>query len=89
MSSVMTAPQILNREFLEIRAKILEIAASFDRLDRSEGEVADDPRYCRIQEALDALRNSGDGDRAEQVQLIFSRQYEETWPQKFGMSTQR
>jgi hypothetical protein len=89
MSSVMTASQILNREFLEIRAKILEIAASFDRLDRSEGSIEDDPRFGRIQEALEVLRSSSDGDRAEQVQLIFSRQYEETWPQKFGMSTKR
>jgi len=88
MSSVMTAPQVLNREFLEIRAKILEIAASFDRLDRSEGSLEDDPRLQRIHEALDVLRD-GAGDRAEQVQLIFSRQYEETWPQKFGMSTKR
>ena len=88
MSSVMNAQQILNREFLEIRAKILEVAASFDRLDRSDGSIEDDPRWRRIHEALDALRDSG-GDRAEQVQLIFSRQYEETWPQKFGMSTKR
>jgi hypothetical protein len=88
MSSVMTASQVLNREFLEIRAKILEIAASFDRLDRSEGSVADDPRLRRIYEALDALRDSA-GDRAEQVQLIFSRQYEETWPEKFGLSTKK
>jgi hypothetical protein len=88
MSSVMTASQVLNREFLEIRAKILEIAASFDRLDRSEGSVTDDPRLRRIYEALDALRDSA-GDRAEQVQLIFSRQYEDTWPEKFGLSTKK
>jgi hypothetical protein len=88
MSTVMTAPQVLNREFLEIRAKILEIAASFDRLDRCEGSVEDDPRLRRIHEALDALRDST-GDRAEQVQLIFSRQYEESWPERFGMKTKR
>jgi len=88
MSSVMTAEQVLNREFLEIRAKILEIAASFDRLDRCEGSVADDPRLRRINEALASLQDSA-GDRAEQVQLIFSRQYDEAWPEKFGMSTKR
>jgi len=88
MSSVMTAPQVFNREFLEIRAKILEIAASFDRLDRCEGSVADDPRWRRIQEAIELLRHDA-GDRAEQVQLVFSRDYEETWPQKFGLDTRR
>jgi hypothetical protein len=88
MSSVMTAEQILNREFLEIRAKILEIAASLDRLERSEGSVEDDSRLRRIYEALDELHGDT-GDRAEQVQLIFSRQYEQTWPEKFGLKTAR
>jgi hypothetical protein len=88
MTTAMTAAEVLSREFLEIRAKILEIAASFDRLDRCEGCVDDDPRLRRIHEALDALRDAG-GDRAEQVQLIFSRQYEQTWPEKFGLTTKR
>ena len=30
----MNSEQILDREFLEIRAKILEVAAALDRLDR-------------------------------------------------------
>lgn len=88
MSSVMTASQVFDREFLEIRAKILELAASFDRLQRSQGSVEEDPRWLRIQEALAALRKS-EGDRAEQVQLIFSRKYEATWPQKFHLNTKR
>jgi hypothetical protein len=29
------ATEVLNREFLEIRAKLLEIAAALDRLDRA------------------------------------------------------
>jgi len=36
MTSPLAAPEVLNREFLEIRAKILEIPASLDRLDRAE-----------------------------------------------------
>lgn len=88
MSSVMTASQIFDREFLEVRAKILELAASFDRLQRSQGSVEEDPRWLRIQEALASLSKS-EGDRAEQVQLIFSRKYEATWPQKFNLNTKR
>jgi hypothetical protein len=34
------APEVLNREFLEVRAKILEIAAVLDRIDRAEGAVS-------------------------------------------------
>lgn len=85
---MMTAQQVLNREFLEIRAKILELAASFDRLERSEGSVTDDQRLERIHEALSVLGEGG-GGRAERVQLIFSRSYEEAWPEKYGLSTRK
>lgn len=84
----MTAQQVLNREFLEIRAKILELAASFDRLDRCDGTVADDPRLSRIREALHALERLDRG-RAEQVQMIFSQPYEENWPEKLGVPAKR
>jgi hypothetical protein len=80
----MTAPQVFNREFLEVRAKILELAASLDRLDRSEGAVADDPRMGRVREALQTLL-SETPDRAERVQLLFSREYDAAWRKKFGV----
>jgi hypothetical protein len=74
----LSAPEILNREFLETRCKILELAAAFDRLARAEGSVADDPRLVRLYEALRAVREL-DEDRAERVQMIFSRAYDEKW----------
>jgi len=75
------APEVLNREFLEIRARILQIAASLDRLDRAAGDAGDDPRIDRLQKALAVL--SGEGpDRAEQIQMTFSRQYEHDWRTK-------
>src|SRR5438105_3688541 len=37
MSSLLTAPEVLNREFLEIRSKILELAAALDRIARADG----------------------------------------------------
>jgi hypothetical protein len=82
--SPMTAPQVLNREFLELRAKILELAASLDRLDRSEGSADDDPRLLRVREGIEILL-SGRPDRAEQIQLLFSREYDEAWRQKLSM----
>ena len=84
MSGTMTAQQILNREYLEIRAKILELAAAFDRLERGEGSVSDDARIAKIHEALEVLRDDR-SDRAEQVQLIFSRQYHHEWPKEFEL----
>jgi hypothetical protein len=88
MSMPMTASQILDREFLEIRAKVLELAASFDRLHRAEGVVTGDPRLSLIHEAIDVLQSDAD-DRAEQVQLIFSLQYDDEWQKKFDLVSGR
>ncbi len=86
MSIPMTASQVLDREFLEIRAKVLELAASFDRLDRAEGVVVGDPRLSLIHEAIDVLQSDAD-DRAEQVQLIFSLHYDDDWQEKFDLAS--
>jgi hypothetical protein len=74
------------QEFLPLRAKILEIAAALDRLDRIGGATsAREPRVAKIRSAVEALL-SGESDRAEQVQLIFSRPYAENWRQEFQIS---
>ena len=83
--STLNANEILEREFLELRAKVLELAAAFDRLHRADGDVdPNDPRVARLHEGLKVLLQDGD-DRAEQVQLIFSREYEDDWREKFGL----
>ena len=78
----LTAPEVLSREFLEIRCKILDLAAALDRLARAEGSVADDPRLARLREALTVVLDEGD-DRAEQVQMVFSRPYDDAWQNAF------
>jgi hypothetical protein len=80
----MAAADLLNREFLEIRAKLLELAASLDRLDRAAGSVEGEPRMNSIRQALDVLLN-GNADHAEQIQLIFSRDYDDDWQQKLNI----
>ena len=79
---MLSAPEILNREFLEIRGKVLELAAALDRLERAEGSVADDVRLARLREALTVILEQPE-DRAEQVQMIFSRSYDDAWLEKF------
>jgi hypothetical protein len=76
----LTALETLNREFLEIRCRILDLAAMLDRLERSDDNVGDDPRLKRVHEALDVLKKVK-AERAEQVQLTFSRPYDEGWQQ--------
>ncbi len=82
------AAEVLNREFLEIRAKLLEIAAAQDRLDRAEGSVAEDPRLAGVQQALAVLQRRGEG-RVERIQLIFSREYDEDWQSALGLNANR
>jgi hypothetical protein len=84
MSTPMTAGEVLDREFLEIRAKILEVAAALDRLQRAEGSVADDPRLGRLRDGVQLLLEHP-ADRAEQVQLLFSRPYEDDWRETFEL----
>lgn len=85
MPRPLPAPQTLNREFLEIRAKILELAASLDRLDRGEGDVDADPRMKLVRGGLQILTDHADADRAERLQLLFSQPYEDGWRKKHGI----
>jgi hypothetical protein len=78
MATPLTAPEVLSREFLEIRCKILDLAAALDRLERADGSVAADPRLAGLRQALTVVLNQPQ-DRAEQVQMIFSRDYDAGW----------
>jgi hypothetical protein len=88
MLTTREAAAVLDREFLELRGKILEAAATLDRLDRApshhaHGE-APDRRLAQIRQALEALLEPGPG-RAETVQRIFSITYDPAWRQRFGI----
>jgi len=82
MPTPLTAAELLDREFLETRCKLLEVAAALDRLDRAEGSVGDDARRQKIQRALGILASDQD-NRAEQLQLLFSLDYDPAWRKKF------
>jgi hypothetical protein len=82
IQSPLTAAEVLEREFLNIRARILEVGAMLDRLERAEGDVRLDPRCQRIERALAVLAQHG-VPRAEQIQIIFSLPFEEDWQEQF------
>jgi|688.fasta_scaffold44823_3 hypothetical protein len=73
-----TGSQILDDRHLEIRARILELAAEFDRVDRCGG-AADDSRMALIRSAIEQLLDGPSGGKAEKVQLLFSDPYEKGW----------
>lgn len=76
----MTAVQVLDRHFLEVRGRLLEIAATLDRMDRAgnPASVADDARRQKLQKAF-AILASSESNRAEQLQMLFSRPYDSEW----------
>ena len=84
VGSPMSAHQVLDREFLEIRARILKIAASLDRIDRSALPPADPARMALIREGLELLLKDSP-DRAKNVQLLFSLPYSPDWPAALGV----
>lgn len=80
MPSLQTATAVLDRHYIEIRHRLLDLAAGLDRIDRGRDHaaIADDPRLDRIRSAL-WLLNDGASDRAERVQLLFSEPYDPQW----------
>jgi len=68
---------------LETRAKLLEVAATLDRIDRTDddgeplSEVAQ-PHREQIDEAIRICLSEGP-DRAERLQQLFSREYQSNW----------
>ena len=79
----LTAAEVLDREFLGLRMRLIDVAATLDRIDRAEGPVAQNTaagqaRLEKIRQGLQIL--SGDvPDRAEQLQLLFSLPYQNDW----------
>jgi hypothetical protein len=65
----MTRDRVLNLYFMEARAKLIDLAAFLDRVDRAEG--ADDFRIKAFRRALNELQH-GKPERAKRVLLSLS-----------------
>ena len=72
------AAKALDAFFLDARSRILDLAATLDRVDRGDGSVANDPRLDKVRQALRVLLDEDDG-RAERIQQIFSLPYDAAW----------
>jgi len=71
---------VLNQQFLDIRCRILDLAAQLDRLDRGggAGQLASDARWNLIQKGL-ALLTSSQPAKAQALQELFSIPYDPNW----------
>jgi hypothetical protein len=73
IDSTLTGQQVVDRYFLEHRAKLIDIAAFLDRVDRA-GEPDDgkiDYRIASLLEAVEVL-SDGQANRAGRMLKIFS-----------------
>ena len=81
------AEQVVEQEYLQIRAKILEIAAFLDRLDpdyvKSVSNVNAE-RMKLLQAGCELLLDSK-SDKAARLQLLFSRKYDDQWRKAMGV----
>lgn len=66
-----THEAVLDREFLRLRAGIIDIAAILDRIDRADDPEQPDARLGLVREAIEIL-DCESGDRVERIQKIFS-----------------
>lgn len=76
--------EILSQEFLLTRAKILEVAAFYDRL----GQVPDSPaeqRQLKLLNGACAILNDDQPNKGARVQLLFSREFNPGWRDEFGI----
>ncbi|QEG35663.1 hypothetical protein [Bythopirellula goksoeyrii] len=84
MPENMSAETLLEQEYLPTRAKILEIAATLDRVARGDERLSSDPRVKQLRSALEMLLDD-QSDRAARIQLLFSRPYDENWSDTLHM----
>jgi len=75
MPTSIAARASLDREFLGIRCRLIELAAALDRIDRAGKPADGDPRMAQIRRSLEILADDAP-HRAEQVQMVFSLPYE-------------
>ena len=70
-TSPQTSQQVIDTYFMEHRAKLVDIAAYLDRIDRGQGGSVDDFRDDAFRRAL-AILTDGETHRAKRVLELFS-----------------
>jgi len=76
MTTRLTPEEVLDHHYLEVRCKLLEIAAILDRFQRAGGGdplASEEPRLARCAQTLRLLSEPASAPgRAENIALIFS-----------------
>lgn len=71
---MITAAKTLDRQYHEMRQRVLSLAADLDRIQRAPGGDAalGDPRLAELNECVRIVLETNTPDRAERVQLRLS-----------------
>lgn len=73
-----SAQQIVAEDFMIARARIVELAATLDRIERATGDVVDSKNMQLLMQGMHILCDD-EVEKAKRVQLLMSRQYDPQW----------
>lgn len=87
--------QLAEREWPTLRARLVDVAAALDRLDRLSERAGDggcaEAEIARFEakRMLEVILEPGDADRAERVLTMLSRSYDPIWRERFAAGETR
>jgi hypothetical protein len=82
----LSATELAAREWPALRASIIDIAATLDRLDAAGPAEATSEARTQAEALLRTLLDSSDGDRAQRLLEQMSRPYDPKWRDAFAIS---
>lgn len=86
MSQTPPCPTVLAREYLGLRSLLLEAAAALDRIERSPSALPEEvARLELLRGATRIVADDAGPQRAQRLQLLFSRPYAPDWRSDFGI----
>ena len=80
-----SAQQIIVDEFMIARSKIVELAATLDRIERAAGDVEESRNMQLLVQGMHILCDD-EVEKAKRVQLLMSRQYDPQWQTQMSIS---
>ena len=80
-----SAERIVSDEFMIARAKIVELAATLDRIERANGQVDDSKQMQLLANGMQILCDD-EVEKTKRVQLLMSRQYDPQWQSQMSVA---
>lgn len=80
-----SAEQIVAEEFMMARARILELAATLDRIKRASGDVEGSKNMRLLVQGIHILCDD-ELEKSKRVQLLMSRQYDSQWQAQMSIA---